>query len=383
MQKDKVASKVDNLIRGIKNGEDKELGRAISLLENNEQLGQQILDELYGSFSPAYLIGITGPPGSGKSSLIDSLLEGWLKEDKKIAVIAVDPSSRITGGAFLGDRIRMGTISSHDGVFIRSMATRGSTGGLNPAVYDTVLLLSAAGFDMIVIETVGVGQTEIDIVSLADTTVVVSVPEAGDEIQIFKSDLMEVGDIFVLNKSDLPGAAKMEIMIKQLFNLKRNSSPGNKVSLDQAEDERWENILDSNKSTEENDSSEDCFDDRTKEYNKEQNKEYNKRADKNQNLCWEPNLVKTSTYNNLGIEELRKEIEAHRRYLEEADLLAEKHNGVIEKQLLYLLEDKVYSKFIEKLKKSSQYKELLSQIIAGKISPHQAAVELLENKLNI
>lgn len=375
MHEIKEESKLDNLIRGIKNGDDKELGRAISLLEDNDKLGQQILDRLYGSFSPAYLIGITGPPGSGKSSLIDSLLEGWLKEKKKIAVIAVDPSSRITGGAFLGDRIRMGTISSHDGVFIRSMATRGSTGGLNPAVYDTVLLLSAAGFDMIVIETVGVGQTEIDIVSLADTTVVVSVPEAGDEIQIFKSDLMEVGDIFVLNKSDLPGAAKMEIMIKQLFNLKRNSSSGNNVSIDKAEKKSWRNILNSKNSTEENAPREDNYEDRSKEYDK--------RADHNQNCSWEPRLVKTSTYNNQGIEELRKEVEAHKNYLKEAELLAEKHNGVIEKQLIYLLEDKIYSNFIEKIKKSSSYKELLSQIIAGKISPHQAAEELLENKLNI
>ena len=375
MHEIKEESKLDKLIRGIKNGEDKELGRAISLLEDNDKLGQQILNKLYGSFSPAYLIGITGPPGSGKSSLIDSLLEGWLKEKKKIAVIAVDPSSRITGGAFLGDRIRMGTISSHDGVFIRSMATRGSTGGLNPAVYDTVLLLSAAGFDMIVIETVGVGQTEIDIVSLADTTVVVSVPEAGDEIQIFKSDLMEVGDIFVLNKSDLPGAAKMEIMIKQLFNLKRNSSSGNNVSIDKAEKQSWRNILNSKNSSEEN---------APREYNSEnRSKEYDKRADHNQNCSWEPRLVKTSTYNNEGILELRKEIEAHKDYLKEAELLAEKHNGVIEKQLLYLLENKIYSNLIVKLKKSSSYKELLSQIIAGKISPHQAAEELLENKLNL
>lgn len=382
MHEIKEESKLDKLIRGIKDGEDKELGRAISLLEDNDKLGQQILDRLYGSFSPAYLIGITGPPGSGKSSLIDSLLEGWLKEKKKIAVIAVDPSSRITGGAFLGDRIRMGTISSHDGVFIRSMATRGSTGGLNPAVYDTVLLLSAAGFDMIVIETVGVGQTEIDIVSLADTTVVVSVPEAGDEIQIFKSDLMEVGDIFVLNKSDLPGAAKMEIMIKQLFNLKRNSSSGNNVSIDKAEEQSWRNILNSKNSSEENASGEDNSENRSKEY-KDRSKEYNKRADHKQNCSWEPRLVKTSTYNNQGIEELRKEIEAHKNYLMEAELLAEKHNGVIEKQLLYLLENKIYSNLIVKLKKSSSYKELLSQIIAGKISPHQAAEELLENKLNI
>lgn len=314
------------LLDGISNAEDKALGKAITLIENRDELAFKIFKKLYGKFDPAYLIGITGPPGAGKSSLIDSLISGWLKENKKIAVIAVDPSSQITGGAFLGDRIRMKTISKHKDVFIRSMATRGSTGGLNPAVYDTFLLLSAAGFDIIVIETVGVGQTEIDIVSLADTSVVVTVPEAGDEIQIFKSDLMEVGDIFVLNKADLPGTARMEIMIKQLFNL-------------QADDD-----LDSS---------------------------------------WEPVLIKTSTYDEYGIDELRNKIIEHYNHLKEKGLIELKHTQVIEKQLIYLLEEKLYNDFIIKVKSSKTYFSLLESVVSGKITPHQAADELLRKNFKL
>lgn len=318
----------DELLEGILDAKDKELGRAISLIENRDELASKILKKLYGKFSPSYLIGITGPPGAGKSSLIDSLLAGWLKENKKIAVIAVDPSSQISGGAFLGDRIRMKTITNHKNVFIRSMATRGSTGGLNPAVYDTVILLSAAGFDMIVIETVGVGQTEIDIVKLADTSVVVAVPEAGDEIQIFKSDLMEVGDIFVLNKADLPGAARMEIMIQQLFNLKS-------------------------------------------------------RSNKNLDSSWEPQLVKTSTYEKYGIDELRDKIIEHYNFLEEKELFELKHSQVIEKQLIYLLEEKIYNDFIGKIRNSNTYKQLLDNIVSGRITPHQAVDELLQKNLKL
>jgi LAO/AO transport system kinase len=320
--------RLDELLTGILDAEDKELGRAISLIENRDKLAYKILKNFYGKFNPSYLIGITGPPGAGKSSLIDSLIAGWLKEEKKIAVIAIDPSSQISGGAFLGDRIRMKSINNHKNVFIRSMATRGCTGGLNPAVYDTVLLLSAAGFDMIVIETVGVGQTEIDIVRLADTSVVVAVPEAGDEIQIFKSDLMEVGDIFVLNKADLPGAARMEIMIQQLFNLKSKSTK----------------VLDNN---------------------------------------WEPKLVKTSTYEKYGIDVLRDRIVEHYNFLEKKGLLKLKHDQVIEKQLIYLLEEKIYTDFIGKIRNSDTYKQLLDNIVAGRITPHQAVNVLLRKNLKL
>ncbi len=318
----------NELLTGILDAEDKELGRAISLIENRDKLAYEILKNLYGKFNPAYLIGITGPPGAGKSTLIDSLLTDWLKENKKIAVIAVDPSSQISGGAFLGDRIRMKNITNHKNVFIRSMATRGSTGGLNPAVYDTVILLSAAGFDMIVIETVGVGQTEIDIVRLADTSVVVAVPEAGDEIQIFKSDLMEVGDIFVLNKADLPGAAKMEIMINQLFNLKSKTN-------------------------------------------------------RNLDISWKPQLVKTSTYEKYGIDELRNKIIEHYNFLKESRLFELNHDQVIEKQLIYLLEEKIYTDFIGKIRNCDTYKQLLENIVSGQITPHQAADQLLKKNLKL
>jgi len=199
----------NEFIAAVRDGREQEIARSISLLEDKSPLSREIMKQLYQNFNKPYIIGITGPAGSGKSSLLNLMLKEWLKEPElKIAVIAVDPTSQRSGGAFLGDRIRMKDINNDQRIFIRSMASRGKMGGVNSAVYDTAVIMAAAGYEMIVIETVGVGQTEIDVVSLADTTLVVTVPEAGDEIQIFKSELMEVGDIFILNKDDLPDTGR-------------------------------------------------------------------------------------------------------------------------------------------------------------------------------
>ena len=293
------------------------------------------MQQLYQHYNKAYIIGLTGPAGSGKSSLLNLIVKEYLKKsDIKIAVIAVDPTAQKSGGAFLGDRIRMKALFNDQRVFIRSMASRGSSGGVNAAVYDTAVILAAAGYQKIIIETVGVGQTEIDIVSLADTTLVVTIPEAGDEIQIYKSELMEIGDIFILNKADLPQAARMEVLINSLFSLK------NQKSL------------------------------------KDQNKEISKSS-------WNNILLKTSTINNQGIESLVKEIKNHYNYLKENKILAKNKKLQLKKHLFNLLQSKITAKTKTIFNQNENLEEYFQIILSGQASPEQLIEEFIDNILTI
>lgn len=194
----------DQLLQQIALSEPKALARSISLVENEVEGYEQFLGQL--PVGHAAVTGITGPPGAGKSTLVDALIQQWVTAGKKVGVLCIDPSSPFNLGAVLGDRIRMSDWYNHPNVFIRSLATRGSLGGLHPHIIEITALMQATGFDHIIVETVGVGQSEIEIAGLADTTVVVVVPEAGDEVQTMKAGLMEIADIFVVNKSDRPEA---------------------------------------------------------------------------------------------------------------------------------------------------------------------------------
>jgi LAO/AO transport system kinase len=198
-------------LQQIQQGDIKALARCISLVENEVSGYELLMQSLPVSHTP--VIGITGPPGAGKSTLVDALIELIAKQQKKVAVLCVDPSSPFNLGALLGDRIRMSEWYNHPDVFIRSLATRGSLGGLHPKIIEITDLLKTVQFDYIIVETVGVGQSEIEIAGLADVTIVTVVPEAGDEIQTMKAGLMEIGDIFVVNKSDRPDA---DIFVKNL-----------------------------------------------------------------------------------------------------------------------------------------------------------------------
>jgi len=196
------------LLLPLQHGNVKALARTISLVENEVNGYEELLSLLPPS--PTKIIGITGPPGAGKSTLVDALISEFVQNNKKVGVLCVDPSSPFNMGALLGDRIRMSEWYNHPGVFIRSLASRGSLGGLNPKIIEITEVMKAALFDIIIVETVGVGQSEVEIAGLADTTVVVMVPEGGDEVQTMKAGLMEIADIFVVNKADRPGADSFE-----------------------------------------------------------------------------------------------------------------------------------------------------------------------------
>jgi LAO/AO transport system kinase len=194
------------LSQRILSGDIKALARAATLIENRTEQGRELVRALVSHGGQALVVGITGPPGAGKSTLVDQLTRHLRVQGKRVAILAVDPSSKFTGGAILGDRIRMQEHSSDDGVFIRSLASRGAVGGLASATWELTLLLDAAGFDVVLIETVGVGQDEVAIAGIADVTVVVLVPGTGDDVQAIKAGLLEIADVFAVNKSDLPGA---------------------------------------------------------------------------------------------------------------------------------------------------------------------------------
>ena len=198
-----------DLLHRFDRGERAALGRAITIVENQRSGFEQLLESLHPRLGRAHRIGITGPPGAGKSTLSSALARHWRAEGLRVAIVAVDPTSPFTGGALLGDRIRMNDHALDDGVFIRSMATRGALGGLSLSTKEVADVMDAFGFDRIIVETVGVGQSELDVASAADTTIVVLVPESGDSIQAMKAGLMEAADLFVINKSDRAGADKL------------------------------------------------------------------------------------------------------------------------------------------------------------------------------
>lgn len=206
-------------IERITGGDLRLLARALSEIENRGPRKHSLLEALFPHMRKACTIGVTGAPGSGKSTVVDALAACFRKQDKRVAILAIDPTSPFTGGSILGDRIRMQSHEADDGVYIRSMATRGSLGGLAPAAADVLVALDAAGFDVILIETVGVGQAEVDVVQLASTVALLLNPSSGSDVQTMKAGIMEIADVFVINKADLAGADRLESELRAMLSL--------------------------------------------------------------------------------------------------------------------------------------------------------------------
>jgi len=214
-----LSGKADELANIVRSGDPRGVARILSMVENGHSLSPSIMHSLFNPDRSGLTVGITGPPGAGKSTLTNRLITWWRAQEKRVGVIAVDPSSPFSGGALLGDRIRMQEHATDPGVFIRSMGSRGHLGGLAGTTRDALEVLSAASYDPVLVETVGVGQAEVEIASLADITILVLVPGLGDEVQTMKAGIMEIGDIIVLNKADRPGMEQLEMSVNASLDL--------------------------------------------------------------------------------------------------------------------------------------------------------------------
>jgi len=311
-----VSLPVEALVAQVLAGSHQAAARIISLVEDGEPAGREALRALLPHAGGAYTVGVTGPPGAGKSTLVDALTALLRAEGDRVGIIAVDPTSPFTGGALLADRVRMQAHATDPGVFVRSMATRGHLGGLAPATVDVVRILDAMGCGIILIETVGAGQGEVEVVSTADTVAVVTVPGLGDAVQTLKAGIMEIGDLFVVNKADRPDAERTATEINAMLRLAPPQG-------------------------------------------------------------WRPPVLKTVALRGEGVGEVLEAIRGHRAYLEAAGLLAVRRRERRRAEILRALQTRISEEVVARARADGTLDALVEEVAQGRLDPHTAAGHLL------
>jgi len=312
-----MTSEPDSLIKRIDEGDPAAVARAISKIEDGSEDASALMKQIYKASRGGVVIGITGAPGAGKSSLVDKLAQHYREQGERVGIIAVDPSSPFSGGAILGDRIRMQTLGLDEGVFIRSMATRGNLGGLARATVDAVAILDAARYSKVIVETVGVGQDEVEIVKAADVSVVVLVPGMGDDIQAIKAGIMEIGDVFVINKSDREGVYATEKELEALLSLST-------------------------------------------------------RAD-----GWDPPIVKTVATEGVGIQELAQAIERFSDKQSDVQLRSDRRHAIARWRIMELLQERLVASILKSDAATEQLERLAHEVATRRRDPYSAVDELL------
>lgn len=311
-----------NILERFFKGDRMALSKIISYVENQSPEYRKVLAQLYPKAGKAYRVGFTGPPGVGKSTIVDKLTALLVRNNKRVGIIAVDPTSPFTGGALLGDRIRMQDLTSLKGVFIRSMATRGSYGGLATTTKEVAIVMDAFGKDFILIETVGVGQVELDVVNACDTTVVALVPESGDSIQAMKAGLMEIADIFVVNKSDREGAKRIMTELDMFLDIRRKKGE------------------------------------------------------------WEYPIVSTEAVNNKGIDLLLSKISEHKEFIINNHLFEKHRKNQIKADIKKIVEHKIRDLIGEKILVSLNLDEMAEKVFRGEDDPYSTGERIL-NEIKI
>ena len=320
---------LEQLLEKMLAGDTRALARLMTLAEREGDVVGRILEAIGSQQGRAFTIGVTGPPGAGKSSLADGLTTLMRKAGKRDGIVAIDPSSPFTGGALLGDRIRMSKHYLDTGVFIRSMATRGSHGGLARATKDVIKLFDAAGYDYIMVETVGVGQTELDVMGTTDTVLVTLVPEAGDGVQVMKAGLMEIADIFVVNKADRDGSQRMMTELSLMLELKYSSKPAGETT----------------------------------------------------NSQWKIPVLATQAINGTGLPELFESIQEHHRSSREFGELERRRAARRREELISRVEYEVRKRLIAKAQTDPELSRFFDEVGAGRLDPHSASNKILESSV--